>query len=823
MAQICLGPFSSSDIDNNLDTAFVLPNGYGGIFNGTTYCFTPSGAGLYVVRYVARDDCGAADTCAVNVTVQLVNDPPIATCHGDTTMTVCSLNQICIGGFSASDPNGNLASITVIGGTYSSGTVCFTPVTGLNTLRLIAVDSCGLADTCITRVTVILNGAPTVTCPNDTVVFIDSLGQQVCISGFNATDPNNNIVTRTVIGATLVGNTACFTPVIGLNTLTFIAVDACGLADTCITHVQVAQAHVGSCPIIQQPFGETTGVCVYGDFCDTIDVVDPDGDYITVTVSLGTLTPILNLPGHWRGLYCFDVPDSACGNDFNYEVLITATDDSCGGFDSAYIMIQVLGKISVDIPDTIFLWPGYQDTFPVLINVPQNCFCMGGFELTVVYDASIFTIIDVFPSDLIDGAEYFFVNRNLHPQGCPLPPSGAFNVVMINDLNNQIPAPPICDFAESTYFDGRWYPGDVLFWVVVMARPDYSYPSNFCVPICFYECEPLNYHWNAITDQSGIYVWKTEGCLDTIGTTNYLELDCGNLKIWLPGDVVIGDVNHNLQPFEVGDAVMLTNYLIDPLHFPIDLWQYWASDVNRDGRPATIADLIRLLNVINGTVIPKISPAQDVPAELVIGRDSEDLTTIRLISAVPVGGFVLEVPAGANTLEDIRVAENLNMDYRIRLSDGLLRLVVYSSVSSSIQAGDNEIITMRKPIEIDPPSISVSVADAAGYLLNSQVKLDQPTPRDFVIINTYPNPFNSTTAIKFGLPESDLVTLKIYDVAGRLVNAVDLGRLSAGYHLASWDGRSFEGGVVASGIYFAKLESADLKMSSDIRKLVLIK
>jgi hypothetical protein len=328
---------------------------------------------------VARDRCGKADTSTTIVTVNFVNRPPIANCHGDTTITVCNLtSQVCLQGFTASDPDGNLATKTVTGGTLIGNTVCFTPVSGLNNIRMIAADSCGLSDTCLTHVTVIVNSAPMVSCPNNSVIFVDSL-RQICLPGFTVSDINGNLASRTVIGGTLHGDTVCFTPVRGINTLVFIAVDACGLADTCTTMINVALSHVGSCPTITRPFGDTT-ICTYGSFCDTIDVVDSDNDHIHASVSFGHLDTLLSVPGHWRGLYCFTPPDSACGNDYSYRSIFRAWDDSCGACDSSIIDISVMGIITVRMPDKHF-WPGDVDSIPVTISALNNCFCMGGFEI----------------------------------------------------------------------------------------------------------------------------------------------------------------------------------------------------------------------------------------------------------------------------------------------------------------------------------------------------------------------------------------------------------------------------------------------------------
>ena len=69
-----------------------------------------------------------------------------------------------------------------------------------------------------------------------------------------------------------------------------------------------------------------------------------------------------------------------------------------------------------------------------------------------------------------------------------------------------------------------------------------------------------------------------------------------------------------------------------------------------------------------------------------------------------------------------------------------------------------------------------------------------------------PNPFGARTEIAFALSGPGSVRLRVYDVTGREVARLADGPLAAGRHLRSWDGRDARGQLVASGIYFLRLE-----------------
>jgi hypothetical protein len=78
-------------------------------------------------------------------------------------------------------------------------------------------------------------------------------------------------------------------------------------------------------------------------------------------------------------------------------------------------------------------------------------------------------------------------------------------------------------------------------------------------------------------------------------------------------------------------------------------------------------------------------------------------------------------------------------------------------------------------------------------------------PRHLVFNGAVPNPFNPATDIKFSLPRSANVSLRVYDVSGRLVRTLLSGELTAGIHSERWEGRNEAGLSVASGIYYARL------------------
>ncbi len=81
------------------------------------------------------------------------------------------------------------------------------------------------------------------------------------------------------------------------------------------------------------------------------------------------------------------------------------------------------------------------------------------------------------------------------------------------------------------------------------------------------------------------------------------------------------------------------------------------------------------------------------------------------------------------------------------------------------------------------------------------------------LADNFPNPFNPVTRLKFALKEKGPVSLRVYDVSGRLVRVLVDEVREAGSYEAVWDGTNDKGRGIASGIYFCRMEAGDYERS----------
>jgi hypothetical protein len=131
-----------------------------------------------------------------------------------------------------------------------------------------------------------------------------------------------------------------------------------------------------------------------------------------------------------------------------------------------------------------------------------------------------------------------------------------------------------------------------------------------------------------------------------------------------------------------------------------------------------------------------------------------------------------------------------------------------------------------------PPLVNLYLADSTGGSLGEGPTLltavnDQGSwaflPSAPTLGQNFPNPFNSTTVIPFVIPQmlaEARADLAVYDLQGQVVRHLLTARLPAGAYTVRWDGLGDHGKVVASGVYFYKLEVGAHAVSN---RLVLLK
>ena len=81
-----------------------------------------------------------------------------------------------------------------------------------------------------------------------------------------------------------------------------------------------------------------------------------------------------------------------------------------------------------------------------------------------------------------------------------------------------------------------------------------------------------------------------------------------------------------------------------------------------------------------------------------------------------------------------------------------------------------------------------------------------------------PFPLHDPGGVTFGIERTTMVTLNVYNVAGRRIRSLIHGTMPAGVHHVGWDGRDDRGSTVAMGVYLVRLEAEGQSLA---RRLVM--
>jgi hypothetical protein len=145
---------------------------------------------------------------------------------------------------------------------------------------------------------------------------------------------------------------------------------------------------------------------------------------------------------------------------------------------------------------------------------------------------------------------------------------------------------------------------------------------------------------------------------------------------------------------------------------------------------------------------------------------------------------------------------------------------LYNNTPDSIKAennwwGTDNLDSIEAHIFHKPDDPSLGFVDYLPIWIITSINSSTDFIPTIKLHDAYPNPFNPTTTISFDLPYAAIVTLKIFDITGRLIETILSETLEAGNHKRTWNADRF-----SSGVYFLRLESGNYIES---RKLLMLK
>ncbi len=335
----------------------------------------------------------------------------------------------------------------------------------------------------------------------------------------------------------------------------------------------------------------------------------------------------------------------------------------------------------------------------------------------------------------------------------------------------------------------------------------------------------INVNSLALFGQTDIRLIEATEVIDSAGTSKELTAENGYFTVDPFGDANLDGL------VTVGDCVSIVAYIIGRLEF--NERQFDAADIDSSGW-VNIGDLQNIINVILEIDPPRLSYPSDDPlvsVELIKDRvPSGDILDIPLHAVIHEEASAVQFEISFNDLKMTGlevfkgdIASEMALDYTI--SDGGIKGILYNLSGASIGPVTGDLFDISFRIDsgdFDPVSdIGISefliVNPAADFM---PVEIKGRLPENFLLSQNYPNPFNASTNIRFDLTSEGWAELSVYDLLGRKVAVLLNEFLPAGSHLVTWDGRSGDGSLMATGVYFYRLKAVDF---DDTKKMLLVK
>lgn len=112
------------------------------------------------------------------------------------------------------------------------------------------------------------------------------------------------------------------------------------------------------------------------------------------------------------------------------------------------------------------------------------------------------------------------------------------------------------------------------------------------------------------------------------------------------------------------------------------------------------------------------------------------------------------------------------------------------------------------------------VVKVKTHIRFSGVEEPFPGPRVFTLDQNRPNPFKTSTAIRYAVPRTAYLDLAVYDVTGRLVTRLVGSEQKPGYYSVVWRGEDARGRRVPAGTYYYLLRADDKLLS---KRMLLVR
>jgi hypothetical protein len=294
-----------------------------------------------------------------------------------------------------------------------------------------------------------------------------------------------------------------------------------------------------------------------------------------------------------------------------------------------------------------------------------------------------------------------------------------------------------------------------------------------------------------------------------------------------------GDYGIEVMDGPVGNTIRNNRFINDPISVVNADSNLFVSNFITDCDTAIrvsdcIGNVFQRDTVANTTVHIKLNSAAKVTfigtifdsAKVAFGDAESELTVkwyldVTVTGSGPIEGAIVKIYDKDQTLV---VQDTTDADGKISTQD--LTAYVRSSISVT-SYNPYSVVTSVEGYQVETTSVYLTENTSLDVMLTVVKEIERMgIPDQFALEQNYPNPFNPQTSISYQLRKSCQVSLRVYDLSGRLVTTLVDGFESAGHKSVEWDARDNQGNGIASGIYFYSLVAGDFK---ETKRMVLMR
>lgn len=293
------------------------------------------------------------------------------------------------------------------------------------------------------------------------------------------------------------------------------------------------------------------------------------------------------------------------------------------------------------------------------------------------------------------------------------------------------------------------------------------------------------------------------------------------------------------------DALKIVRYTAGVETLPCGGWSF--DPINSSYSPlnsdATSQDYLGTrMGDVNASWIPDAGIPKTVVSAAQLAVSVPDLTVVEgEVARIPVTfegrasigamAILLSFPTDLLSYEGIETFPDQLVPV-VGCADGIVRIVWVDMTGSTPLRldADSELVLRFGVREEDDGHGAIELldgtelADGSGEVIPVELHGGDVSrghrPEQYYLFQSFPNPFNARTSIRYSLARDSHVDLHVYDITGKRIITLVARAQSAGTRNVVWDGRDENGRDASSGIYLCRLSAGDF---GETRKMLLIR